>query len=332
MPAIIRIGDPISCGDTMGQGSGNVFANGIPVSRKGTDLTAGHCFNPVPIVAASHNVFTNYIPTNRVGDPIAVHCCGDSCHSGNASNGSPDVFINDPGGGPQSVSVIVERYIQPGVDKLLASQILADDPDAAPTFVEYRRQQESRAGLVPSEPKFVEESKTQVPPPVTLPTDCSDIEAHQGPFSESFLLSPNFTLGMLTTKTLVSNYPLRANAGLTEKQICCNLRILCVNVLEPMLAKYGKLTINSAFRYDQRSQHGKGQAVDVSFSNLRTEADYWARATDIKDSFAYDQYIYEAERTVWYHLSFSSERLRRMTLTKPRGTNTMYAGIQRIIS
>jgi len=332
MPAVIRIGDPISCGDTMGQGSGNVFANGIPVSRKGVDLTAGHCFPPVPIISASHNVFVNYIMTDRVGDPIAVHCCGVSCHAGNAVNGSPDVFINDGGGSPQSVSVSVEQYIQPGVNKLFAAQVLADDPDASPQFQEYRRIQESAAGLTPTTPVFVETAPATTTKPATVPSDCSDIEAHVGPFPESFQLSPNFTLGMLTTKTLVSNYPLKANAGLSEKEICCNLRLLCMNILEPMKTKYGTVTINSGFRYDQRSQHGKGQAVDVSFGNLRTESDYWQRAIDIKDSFAYDQYIYEAERSIWYHLSFSSTNLRRMTLTKPRGTNTMYAGIQRIIT
>lgn len=94
MPAIVRIGDPISCGDTMAQGSGNVFANGIPISRVGVDLTAGHCYPPVPIISGSPNVFVNSIPVDRVGDPIPVHCCGTSCHSGVASNGSPNVFAN----------------------------------------------------------------------------------------------------------------------------------------------------------------------------------------------------------------------------------------------
>lgn len=94
MPAVIRIGDPISCGDTMAQGSANVFANGIPICRVGADQTAGHCFPPVPVIAGSANVFANGIPLDRVGDPIPTHCCGPSCHSGNTSAGSANVFAN----------------------------------------------------------------------------------------------------------------------------------------------------------------------------------------------------------------------------------------------
>lgn len=334
MPAIIRLSDPISCGDTMGEGSGNVFSNGMPVVRKGVDLTAGHCFNPVPIVVGSPNVFVNNIPATDVGDKIATHRCGKSTHSGAAANGSPDVFINNGGGGGGGdVSVNVEKYIQPGVNKLFAAQVMSDDPDVSPQFQEYRRQQELKAGISQEPPKFVEEAAPPTKEPAEVPSDCSDIESHSGKFPGSFQLSPNFTLAQLTTNTLVSNYPLKSNAGLSEKEIVCNLRALCVNVLEPMYAKYGStLTINSAFRYDGRSQHGKGQAVDVSFKNLTSEQQWWDRANEIKNDFKYDQFIYEAERSVWFHLSFNRDSNRRMTLTKPRRSNTYYAGIQRIIT
>lgn len=334
MPAAIRIGDPISCGDTMAQGSGNVFVNGIPFSRRGIDLTAGHCYPPVPIIAASPNVFVNSANADRVGDPIPPHCCGDSCHSGNAAAGSPDVFVNDPGGGPPpSISVVVERYIQPGANKLIAAQVMADSPDDSPIYQEYRRIKEKEAGIVPEEPKFVEEAPPTTNNPAPVPADCSDIEAHQGRFPGSFQLSPNFTLAQLTTNTLVSNYPLRANAGLTEKQIVCNLRYLCVNILEPLRSTYGtNLTINSGFRYGGRSQHGKGQAVDVSFKDLTTEQQWWDRAVEIKNTVNYDQYIYEAERSVWYHISYNKDGNRRTTLTKARRTSRYVAGIQRIIT
>ncbi|TFH08280.1 MAG: hypothetical protein E4H14_06740 [Candidatus Thorarchaeota archaeon] len=333
MPAVVRIGDPISCGDTMAQGSGNTFANGIPVSRKGIDLTAGHCYPPIPIIFASPNVFVNNIAVDRVRDPIAVHCCGNSCHSGVAFNGSPNVFANDPGGPPASVTVVVEQYVQPGVNKLFASQVMADDPQTGPQLLEYRRIQETAAGITPQDPVFVEEAPPTTTKPAEVPADCSDIEAHQGKFPGSFPLSTNFVLSQITTNTLVSNYPLRSNQGLTEKQLVCNLRILCVNVLEPMLAKYGStLTINSGFRYDSWGQHGKGQAVDVSFKDLTKEKQWWDRAVDIKESFVYDQFIYEAERSVWYHLSYSSAGNRRQTLTKARRSEKYHVGIQRIIT
>jgi len=95
MPAILRLGDPISCGDRMANGSSSVFANGIPVSRVGIDLTAGHCFTPVPIITGSPNVFANGVPVARTGDSIAVHCCPDhGCHSGVGAGGSPNVNAN----------------------------------------------------------------------------------------------------------------------------------------------------------------------------------------------------------------------------------------------
>lgn len=93
MPAIARIGDPITCGDVMAQGSGNVFANGIPVSRFGTDSTAGHCYSPVVMTsaAAGSSVRVNGIPVDVVGDSFPSHSCGSSSHGGSIAVGSPDV-------------------------------------------------------------------------------------------------------------------------------------------------------------------------------------------------------------------------------------------------
>lgn len=333
MGAVAFLGSPISCGDTLAEGSGNVFVNGNPVVRQGADLTAGHCYNPVPVITGSTTVFVNNIPLTRVGDTIAVHKCGKSTHDGKVKVGSPDVFANDGSATIVNVVIEIEKYIRPGVDKLFASQVISDDPEAAPEFHAYRAQKEIEAGITPQEPIFVEEAPPTTHVPAEVPSDCSDIEAHVGKFPGSFQLSPNFTLAQLTTNTLVSNYPMKSNAGLTEKQIVCNLRNLCLNVLEPMYAMYGSnMVINSGFRYDGRSQHGKGQAADVSFKNLTTEQQWWDRANEIKQQFMYDQFIYEANRSVWYHMSYNSAGNRRKTLTKPRRTNKYYAGIQRLIT
>lgn len=93
MAVAFRIGDPWSCGDTQGQGSGNVFVNGIPFARL-TDLTAGHCYTPSPIDSASTTVFVNNLGAARVGSHHPVHVCGLSSHDGIASAGSPDVFVD----------------------------------------------------------------------------------------------------------------------------------------------------------------------------------------------------------------------------------------------
>lgn len=71
--------------------------------RTNIDNSAGHCFSPRPPDEGSPNVFINdksgvsgitYAST-RVGDHYPTHCCGDPCHDGNASGGSPDVFVNN---------------------------------------------------------------------------------------------------------------------------------------------------------------------------------------------------------------------------------------------
>lgn len=96
MPAVARIGDPFSTGhgcdgsSTIAAGSGNVFANGIPVARLG-DVSASHtrpsgdsCVpHTATIAAGSGTVSINGIPCARVGDAI---------DSGAITGGSGSVF------------------------------------------------------------------------------------------------------------------------------------------------------------------------------------------------------------------------------------------------
>ena len=80
MPAVTRIGDAdvAHCSDmTRAQGSGNVFVNGIAVSRQG-DNNTGHLLPGVPclshsapIASGSGSVFVNGKGCGRVGDGIS---------------------------------------------------------------------------------------------------------------------------------------------------------------------------------------------------------------------------------------------------------------------
>lgn len=91
MPAVTRIGDAdvAHCsGMVRAAGSGNVFANGIGISRVG-DNNTGHVLpgspcpgHAVPISSGSSTVFINGISCGRVGDP--------TCTS--VAAGSPNVF------------------------------------------------------------------------------------------------------------------------------------------------------------------------------------------------------------------------------------------------
>lgn len=80
MPAVTRIGDAdvAHCsGMTRAQGSGNVFANDIGVSRQG-DNNTGHLLPGVPcpshsapIAVGSTTVFVNDKGCGRIGDGIS---------------------------------------------------------------------------------------------------------------------------------------------------------------------------------------------------------------------------------------------------------------------
>ncbi len=93
MPAVTRIGDPFGCGSSSAAGSGNVFANNIPVTRVG-DATTGHpCGPPTSNQSGAATVFANNIPVCRVGDPLVPHgTCDGPPHQTPFVVGSADVF------------------------------------------------------------------------------------------------------------------------------------------------------------------------------------------------------------------------------------------------
>ena len=95
MPAITRIGDAdvTHCsGMTRAAGSGNVFVNGIGVSRQG-DNNTGHLLpgapcpsHSAPIASGSSTVKVNTKGAGRVGDAISA-CTSVSAGSSNVFAG-----------------------------------------------------------------------------------------------------------------------------------------------------------------------------------------------------------------------------------------------------
>ena len=95
MAAVTRIGDNDSAhcsGMARAQGSGNVFANGRPVSRQ-SDVNTVHLLPPSPcgahaagIASGSSDVKVNSLGIGRVGDGIS------GCTS--VAVGSSNVFAN----------------------------------------------------------------------------------------------------------------------------------------------------------------------------------------------------------------------------------------------
>lgn len=326
------------------QGSPDVFVNNIPQHRQ-TDGWASHCCgdpcHSSQMARGSPTVFANNLEAARIGDPVA---CGSA-----AAVGSPDVFIGESSSAgffsltEEEKKIIIEYQStkSPTTGHYQHASLITDDELQDGVTMDnknnqYRAAAAKMEGVNESEPHTTKDPNNQTPPPPQqqpVSADCSDIEAHQGAFPGSFKLSTNFTLAMVTTNTLVSNYAIKAQQGLTEKQIVCNLRALCLNVLEPMKAKYGSsMRINSGFRHGtNNSQHNKGQAADISFTDISgTEASY-QRALEIRDTFDYDQLIYEQNTSIWYHVSYNKSGNRRKVNSKPRGP-TYYSGILKIVT
>ncbi len=170
----------------------------------------------------------------------------------------------------------------------------------------------------------------QKQPATNVPSDCQDIFAHEGPFPPTFQLSPNYQLKDLTTNTRISapNYALRAVNGLSEKEIVCNLRALCVNIVEPLRNTYGaSLVINSAFRSNSNSQHGLGEAVDVAFTNIESNSSaMFERAKKVVGEVPYDQFLLEKDRTFWLHISFTRGQSRIKQINKVGTINVSNKG------
>lgn len=132
-------------------------------------------------------------------------------------------------------------------------------------------------------------------------------------------LSAHFTLADLSTKTLFP-HKVKAQHGLSEKDVVFNLRTLANNVLEPLLKQYPGLRVNSAFRSftGSKSQHERGMACDIQWPGI-SNSEYLNRAKWIRDNMVYDQLLFEHGNSIWIHLSFDPNKA-----TQRKDVKTMY--------
>lgn len=160
------------------------------------------------------------------------------------------------------------------------------------------------------EPTRVETAPTP-PPPLT--EECELIET----IDYNYQLSPNFKLKDLTTGA-VFPHSVAAQNGLSVSDIICNLKHLCINVLEPLKAQYPNIRINSGFRRGSgNSQHNKGQAVDIQVPGAPASL-YSDMAAWIMKNVNFDQFILEHGKSVWLHISYDPQK------TSQRGMRGTY--------
>lgn len=174
--------------------------------------------------------------------------------------------------------------------------------------------------------------------------DCNNRYADETEFPLGMRLSPNVTLGEVTTKTVLANsrHKLRAQKGLTRAQIVCNLEKICRNVAEPIFAVWPDAYITSGFRNLQGSRnpgsfHHLGQALDFQFPDVSTHAKAYQRAIEIAQTLPnWDKIILELNTSATrlnkpvFHIQYRCRGNRGATLTTAnfRTYTPGFAGVQ----
>jgi hypothetical protein len=168
-------------------------------------------------------------------------------------------------------------------------------------------------------------SDTKPPPNTpTLGNDTGGVE-NSTSFPGTLQLSRSFTLGQLTLKPyVVFPHPVRDFSGLSQGQIVANLKLLAINVLDPVIDKFPDMRVTNTFRdndpprYYATNQHAKGQAADLQFTKT-DKRQYFNIAQWIKDNTPFDQLILEwatgggKSPSHWIHVSYAGVNNRPRT-------------------
>ena len=302
---IQRETDPNNAGGiiTVTDGNTTVYANNLLAS---VDTSTVRYFPGITATANgsgtvfAHGVNVNYTDNNDVDGRVRVA-------------GSSDVFVGDD----------IDQDIPSTREVVSADEDEAETPPASqggpppgtgPGSARFNAA--ARSGVVDSKEvareSTIEATGQTAPPPASnkAPTS-TDVGDVGDDFPDSLQLSTNFTLGQLTKKPGVV-FPhavtLPNVQGLPPKTIVQNLKLLAINTLEPIRAKFPNAFITNTFREDSKTQHGRGQAADIQFRNV-SKSEYFNIALWIRDNVAYDQMLLEYKTTgsglPWIHISFA---------------------------
>jgi uncharacterized Zn-binding protein involved in type VI secretion len=209
-----------------------VIITGSPNEKSGnlsqarlTDITIGSCGHTGIIVTASPTVKCNNLGKARVGDIVT------GCNIGVIVTGNPTHGIDC--GGSVEAPVIEKTIVVEGtnikyteVDFGNADDEIATDDGLniyppvvgrPPTPEEVARSAE----LDVSPTTTVEETTTEPTNDSTADVDCMSVPI---PVPDSFVLTPNFTVGDLSYNTVLSKVKVKAQHGYSIQDIVCNLQ------------------------------------------------------------------------------------------------------------
>lgn len=302
MTNVTRVGDTCVPGPAGGiatnaaTGSPNVYANKLSVHRVTDSWVLPNSAHKT--VTGSPSVFVNKLQVARVFD---------TTNAGSIINvGSPTVYANE------SFVTLAGVTIPSNQNSFKNAEPLIDDVGHSGIDDEFEvnsgsnvypplPQTQAPAPIPPAEIDHSDDTP-QEEPPATPVSDCSMITL---PIDYDFQLSTNFKLRNFSIGCIFP-HSIKAQNGLTEAQIVCNLKALAENVVEPIRAQFGSFRINSGFRTRQngKSQHEKGQACDIQFPG-KSYDQMFAIAQWIKANINYDQLLWEHGNAPWIHVSFN---------------------------
>jgi hypothetical protein len=137
----------------------------------------------------------------------------------------------------------------------------------------------------------------------------------------NYKLSSTITVRNMTTGTTFP-HSLRAQNGLTLTDLVYNMSCLATNVLEPIKKQFPGMKINSGFRQGSgRSQHPRGQAADLQWPG-KGPSYYNEVARWIMRNLPFDQMIMEHGNSIWIHISYNPNQLRKKLTTYYKGRYT----------
>jgi hypothetical protein len=248
----------------------------------------------------------------KVGGAYNIECASMSVKSGgNIALDGSEIHMNDG----SSVATTPAPTYAPTIT--LPEIVSRDDREAM--ILENTPQGEATAKHTETPPMTQTPAPSNETPPADTPTvstTCDFVSV-----DENTQLSGSYKI-----KDLCKDGPFpvgKGQHGISDKELACNLKQLCLNILEPLKAKYGALgfKVNSGFRpaggnishasSGKISQHEKGMAADISFSAVRGKPGdrkkFYELAQEIKDLVPFDQMLleYTDKGSVWIHLSYN---------------------------
>jgi hypothetical protein len=286
------------------------------------DQTIGECGHPGKVIQASNICFANERGKAFVGAGVT------GCNIGNVVTGNKTHFIGigPSGGGPLVITEFQDRLLvhsevdfgneddEEGVDDGL--NVYPPVEGREPTVEEVRK-----SALIDVSPTTtVEIDTTATTVASTPPTSCLEVP---DPPPDNFQLSTNFTLGDLSSQTVISKKAVKAQHGLSVVDMVCNLQGWAEHIGEPLATTYGRgeMIITSGFRTGNgSSQHERGQATDIQFPNM-SNTEVYNVAQFIRNTLPFDQLILEyGGNRPWIHSSFNRAGNRPVVASNKFGT------------